>query len=125
MAIATLIRMLGATSPEIDALFTQYSLEKLDRCIVNNIIFQNDVANLIINACGEATQMLCNLTNDSNNANYTGVDIHVIAEKLWTNLLEHINISKNIQHIHLILENMKQLIANADKSQVNNWIRHT
>lgn len=118
MAVVGLIRMLGQTGIEIDAVSIKYGIDRLNRNVVNNRIFQNDLAMRIINACGEATQMLFNLANDENEIDPAKVTVLGITEKLWSNLLQHINVSRNIQHIYLILENFKQLVANANNSKV-------
>lgn len=118
MAILTLIRLLGQTGTEVDALFEKYSIQKLNRAVVNSIIFQNDLANIIINACGEATQMLLNLASQENEGDIGSLSVLNLTAILWTNLLELVNVSRNIQHIHLILDNLQQLLVNANDSKV-------
>lgn len=110
MAIVTFVRMLGAADAQTDEVFQKFSLDNIDRVIVTADIFKNNVVNLIVNACGEATLMLTNLSDDSNN----NIDCISLCKRLWLNLLEHINKAENMEHVNLIWTNVKQLLgANA------------
>lgn len=107
MAVATFVRILGEPSPETNEIFKKYGLDQIDRIICTEKQFQNSLARLIINACGEATFMLTNLgDNRNNNANCCG-----LVSQLWQNLLEHVNRHMDREHLLLILVNVKQMLV--------------
>lgn len=114
MAIATFVRILGEPTAQTTEIFKKYALDQIDRTICTEKQFQNSsLARLIINACGEATFMLTNLGDDSNN----NVDCSGLASHLWRNLLAHVNHVKNHEHFILIVKNVKQLLVAGAKAQ--------
>lgn len=107
MAICTLIRMLDDPDKQIDELFAKFALNHPTHLITSETIFRiSSTSALIINACGEATIMLNNLANDSNN----NIDCTTLAVVLWTRLFKHINQAKDIAHINLVLDNVLQMM---------------
>lgn len=113
MAIATFVRILGESSAQINEIFKKYALDQIDRTICTERQFQNALARLIINACGEATFMLTNLGDDLNN----NVDRTALVGQLWRNLLVHVNRVKSYEHYSLLLANVKQLLVTSSKAQ--------
>lgn len=114
MAIATFVRILGDPTAQTTEIFKKFALDQIDRTICTEKQFQNvNLARLIINACGEATFMLTNLGDDSNN----NVDCSGLASQLWRNLLAHVNHVNNSEHVSLILTNVKQLLVTGAKAQ--------
>lgn len=107
MAICAFIRMLDDSDNQIDELFARFALNQPTHLIASETIFHiSSTSALIINACGEATIMLNNLANDSNN----NIDCMTLAVVLWTRLFKHINQAKEIAHINLILDNVLQMM---------------
>lgn len=106
MAIVAFIRLLGDGGPQIDDLFAKYSLAKPTHPILNENIFSQSTATIVINACGEATFMLNNLCSHTNN----NIDCVSIVRLLWANLFKHVNAVANVQHIDLVLDNIQHLL---------------
>lgn len=107
MAICTFIRMLECMDKQLEELFTKFMLKQPNHLVVSESIFRiNSTSALIINACGEATIMLNNLTRDSN----ITTDCTTLAVVLWTQLFKHINQAKQTTHINLILNNVLQMM---------------
>lgn len=115
MAIATFVRILGASTVQTDTIFKKYRLDRIDRAICTEKQFQNALATLIINACGEATFMLTNLNNEF----ISNVDCNALANQLWHNLLTLVNRNKCYDHLNLMLTNVKQLLITSAKAQIN------
>lgn len=113
MAIATFIRILGEPSDQTTEIFFKYALDQIDRTICTEKQFQNPLARLIINACGEATYMLTNMGDDSNN----NVDCSALAKQLWRNLLTHLTPTNYYDHMNLMLENLKQLLVTSAETE--------
>lgn len=113
MAIATFVRILGEPSALTEEIFKKYGLDQIDRTICTERQFHNELARLIINACGEATFMLTNLGDDSNN----DVDCCSLASLMWQNLLTHLNRAKYHEHMNLMLANVKQLLVTSAQAQ--------
>lgn len=113
MAIATFVRILGDPSPQTSEIFKKYALDQMDRTICTEKQFQHPLAQLIINACGEATFMLTNLGDDSNN----NVNCCSLASQLWRNLLVHVNRVQSHEHMILMLDNISQLLVASAKAQ--------
>lgn len=113
MAIATFIRILGEPSDQTTEIFLKYALDQIDRTICTEKQFQNPLARLIINACGEATYMLTNLGDDSNN----NVDCSALAKQLWQNLLTHLTPTNYYEHMNLMLANLTQLLVTSAETE--------
>lgn len=106
MAIATFSQILNISSPKIDDIMKKYALSNIERKIITEETFKGHMANLLINACGEATMMLSKLNSDVN----SNADCILLSTQIWKSLLAFINTAANIEHILLILENISQLL---------------
>lgn len=113
MAVATFIRILGEPSAHTNEIFQKFSLDKIDRVICSEKQLEGELGRLVINACGEATFMLTNIDDDSNN----NVDCGDLVGQLWRNLLQHVQHDND--HFKLILRNVKQLLVASAKASSN------
>lgn len=104
MAILAFIRVLGNSGPQVDE---KYSLSEPTQPILTEKIFNRiSTASIIINVCGRATFLLCNLCSHADN----NIDVISTLKVMWTNLFKHVKKATNIQHANLILQNVQLLL---------------
>lgn len=106
MAAGALACLLGKPAPPIRAILKQYLMVELDHPVVNEEIFRGANVNLIINACGEATLVICN----SKEPHYKRQCV-TVANCLWTSLIHWVNQTKDAESITFILENVRQMLS--------------
>lgn len=105
-AVCAFLQMLDKSDKQIEELCTKFQLTQSSHVIVTESIFQiRSTSAIVINACGEATIMLNNISNEANN----NIDCTTLAVCLWTRLFKHVNKAKKVEHIELILDNVMQL----------------